>query len=396
MKKVNNIYDNILDIQLIQKMYDKRIKINTKNKRKLEKFELNYVSNMIYIKNILESRKYTPGKYNIFIIKRPKTRLIMSQNIIDKLINHVISECFLINVYDKTLIDTNIATRRNKGTHYGIRLLKKYINEIKKDKFYILKFDISKYFFNLDHGILKELIRKRIKDKEALKILDDIIDSTNKSYVNTTIMKIKNQEIQKIKNSSNKNKKELVEEIEGLPFYKEGKGLPIGNMSSQVLAIMYLNELDHYIKEELKIKYYIRYMDDGIILHEDKDYLKYCLKEIEKIIAKYKLNLNKKTKIYSSNEGFEFLGFKYLIKNDRLIMKVANKTKKRFKKKMKNMISLVNNKKIPYSDYFQVKQSYIGHLSHGNSKRLINLNTKEEFDLKTTEVKIENEKIIVK
>ena len=147
MKKINNIYNDIIDIKKIQFMYNRKVKINTKNKGKLEKFENNYVSNMVYIKNILEQKNYNPGRYNLFIINEPKVRLIMSQNIIDKLINHVVTEYFLIKYFDKSLIDENIATRKGKGTHYGIKLLKKYLNELKDNNFYILKFDISKYFF---------------------------------------------------------------------------------------------------------------------------------------------------------------------------------------------------------------------------------------------------------
>lgn len=124
MKRLNNIYDNILDVKKIVEMYDKRIKVNTKNKRKLEKFEYNYVSNIIYIKSILEQRKYQVGKYNIFIIKEPKMRLIMSQNIIDKIINHLVTKYFLIDIFDNTLINQNVATRKNKGSDYGIKLIK--------------------------------------------------------------------------------------------------------------------------------------------------------------------------------------------------------------------------------------------------------------------------------
>lgn len=382
-------------------MYDKRIKINTKNKKKLEKFENNYVSNMIYIKNVLADKTYNPGKYNIFIIKEPKLRLIMSQNVIDKIINHVVSEYFLINIYDKTLIDTNIATRKNKGTHYGIKILKKYINELKKEKFYVLKFDISKYFFNLDHGILKKLIRKKIKDKNVLKIIDNIIDSTNHDYINKQIKIMKEKEICKINKSNSDCKESLINEIKNIPIYEYGKGLPIGNMTSQVLAIMYLNELDHYIKENLKIKYYIRYMDDGIILHKDKEYLKYCLKEIEKIVTQYKLKLNNKTKIYTCYEGFEFLGFKYFIKNNKLIMKVTNKTKRRFKRKMKNMPMLIKNKKITEEQFEQIKNSYLGHLHYGKTKKLIQLNIENKFikenkELVIKEARIENENVIIK
>lgn len=179
----------------------------------------------------------------------------------------------------------------------------------------MLKFDISKYFFNIDHEICKEILKTKIKDKDVLNIIDKIIDSTDLEYVNETIDKLNLKEISKTKD------KNIIDSINKLPNYKKGKGLPIGNMSSQILAILYLNELDHYIKETLKV-HYIRYMDDGILIHESKEYLKYCLEEITKIVNKYKLELNHKTKIYTSKEGFEFLGFRFIIKNNKVIMKV--------------------------------------------------------------------------
>lgn len=371
MRRVNNIYDSILDIKVIQKIYSSRVRVNTKNKLKLEKFENNYVSNMIYIKQILEERNYKPGRYNIFLIKEPKLRIIMSQNIIDKLINHVVTQYFLINIFESTLIEENVATRKNKGTKYGIFLLKKYLNEVKDKNFYVLKFDISKYFFNLDHKIIKELLVHKIKDKEALKILYDIVDSTDSCYVNERINLLKEKEIQRINNSNSKDKERLIKEIKELPNYEVGKGLPIGNMSSQFLAILYLNELDHFIKSKLKIKYYIRYMDDGVIIHQNKEYLQYCLEEINKILERYKLKLNKKTKIYSCKEGFEFLGFRYIIKNNKVIMKVKNSTKKRFKRKIKVYNKLLKKDKLSEFDYNQVLASYKGHLSYGNTNNLV-------------------------
>lgn len=344
MKRIGSIYNEILDTKVINNMY-RNIKRNTKNKRKIEVFESNYVSNISHIKEILKNKTYKVGKYNIFLIREPKLRIIMSQNIIDKLINHLVSKYFLVNIFEKSLINENVATRLNKGTKEGIRLIKKYLNKVKDKEFYILKFDISKYFYNIDHNIVKELLVKKIKDKDVLDILFKIIDSTDEEYVNDCIIKIKKS----------------VRETKDIPHYKKGKGLPIGNMSSQFLAILYLNELDHYIKNELKIKYYIRYMDDGVLIHEDKYYLRYCLKEIENILRKYKLELNHKTKIYSKKEGFEFLGFRYNIKNNKVIMKVKNETKKRFKKKIKY---LNENKE-------QVLASYLGYLSYGNTSNLV-------------------------
>ena len=172
MKRFNNIYSNILDIKKIDYIYQKRIKLNTKNKRKLERFEENYVSNIYKIKEKLENKTYTPGKYNIFLIKEPKLRLIMSQNIEDKIINHLVSEFIIKPYFDNAFIYSNVSTRINKGSKLGIELVKKYINELKSDDFYILKIDISKYFYSIDHNVLKKQIRRKIKDKDALELID--------------------------------------------------------------------------------------------------------------------------------------------------------------------------------------------------------------------------------
>lgn len=365
MKRINNLYNEILDIKKIIDIYNNGVKKNTKNKYKLERFENNYISNMYYILNVLKNMEYIPFKYNIFLITQPKTRLIMSQNIIDKIINQLVAKYFLVDVYDKTLIDNNIATRNNKGTHLGLRLFKKYLNSVRNEKFYVLKFDINKYFFNLDHEILKKIIRKKIKDKNVLNILDCIIDSTDNEYINKNIVEIKSKEIERIEKLKISHKEKLlkINNIKKIPIYEKGKGLPIGNMTSQILAIMYLDELDKYIKENLNIKYYIRYMDDGIIIHNDKEYLKYCLSEINKIITKYKLNLNNKTKIYKCNDEIDFLGFRFVLKNNKIIMKVRNDTKRRFKRKIKM-----------YKDkekYIEIKNSYLNHFSYGDCNNLI-------------------------
>ncbi len=140
-------------------------------------------------------------------------------------------------------------------------------------------------------------------------------------------------------------------------------------MTSQIMAIYYLNELDHYIKEKLHSKYYIRYMDDGVLLSHDKEYLKYCLSKIERATDKYKLKLNNKTKIINVNrEGMDFLGFRFNIINNKIVMKVRRNTKKRFKRKMK----AIKNGKIPEDKGGQIISSYKGHFKWGNCYNLIN------------------------
>ena len=373
MKRIDNLYNKITDIKNITDMYDKRISINTKNKIKVERFDEHYVSNIARIKEILESRKYKPYKYNIFLIREPKVRLIMAQSITDKIINHLVSKFFLVDVFEPMLIDNNIATRIGKGTHIGIKKVKECLKKNITKDLYILKYDVKKYFYNLDHAILKSLIRKKIKDKDAIEILDTIIESTDDDYINETIDIIKKKEICKINNSKSSNKDKLIKEIDAIPFCRKGKSAPIGNMSSQSFAVIYLHELDNYILEKLKPILYLRYNDDGILISDSKDYLENCLVVIRKLINKYKLELNNKTRIYHIDEGFEFLGFKYIRKNGRLVVKVKNQTKKKFNRKMKLIYKLYLSDNIDIKKIRMIEGSYLGHLKYGSTNNLVSV-----------------------
>lgn len=150
---------------------------------------------------------------------------------------------------------------------YGINLAKKFHRKFKINygTYYILKIDIHNFFGSINHNTLKQKLAKKIKDKEALKIVYDIIDSDN-------------------------------------------IGLSIGNMTSQILAIFYLNGLDYYIKEVLHIKGYVRYQDDMLLFHESKSYLKHCLDKIKFFLENEGLTLNPKTRIYKNTDNFIFLG----------------------------------------------------------------------------------------
>ena len=137
-------------------------------------------------------------------------------------------------------------------------------------------------------------------------------------------------------------------------------------MVSQIVATFYLDEVDKFIQEKLRIKAYARYMDDFYCMHESKEYLNQCLTEIKELLNKYKLKLNSKTKIYSSKENIEFLGFMFSYKNKNIKMKLTNKIKKKFKSKMKRKnIELINGN-INFATYRQIRDSYCGHLSYGN------------------------------
>ena len=145
-----------VDVYELLSIYEKEVSKNTKNKRKVNNFERNKMENIYDIKRIIESGNYEVGKYNIFNISVPKYRIVMSVNVKDKIINHYVDRNILLKKLEKYLDIRNDATRKNMGYDYTIKLLIKYLKEEKKyRKFYILRIDISKYFYSIDHDVLK-------------------------------------------------------------------------------------------------------------------------------------------------------------------------------------------------------------------------------------------------
>ena len=364
--KSNVKYDDLIDIDKVIAMY-KIIRANTKNRGKLHKFELFYSSNIISILNVLKYRKYNHSHYNVFLVHEPKYRIIMSEIMSDKVVNHIVSHFVLDPGITPHLIPQNVATRKGMGTKEGIRYVKKYINKLKLnyDKVYVLKCDIKKYFYSIDHELILEKIKRFVADPEIYNLIKNIVESTDNSYVNEAIKKVIAKEIKRIESLNILDKEIKIAELKNIPLYEKGKGLPIGNMTSQLLAIYFLNDLDHYIKEKLYCKYYIRYMDDFIIFDHDKERLKVVRKEIEEKLKEFKLELNKKTNIYDLKHGFGFLGYYFFLKGKRLIIKINSGTKRRIKKKMRKL------KKINAPNYNQVKASYMGYLTVAHSKNLL-------------------------
>ena len=359
MNKYNISYNDIVSINKIKDVYDGIYK-NTCHKAKLVRFELTKTSNIVKIYNTLNNKHYSHLKYNIFIIREPKYRIIMSELMYDKIVNHLISKYVLIPTLSRKLIDQNVATRTGKGSKEGIRYMKKYINSIKEnyDNVYVLKCDISKYFYNINHEILINKLSHENFDKDILKILINIINSTDNDYINDLIDSSINREVSHLEDMNIYDLELRKKQLYSLPRYRKGKGLPIGNETSQLLAIYYLNELDHYIKEQLHIKYYIRYMDDFILIHHDKEYLKKCLNLINKKLSFLKLSLNKKTQIYNLKSGVNFLGYKFILKNKKLIILLNNQTRKKIKRKLKkarkNDINFYEKSLASYNGYFKI------------------------------------------
>ena len=171
------------------------------------------------------------------------------------------------------------------------------------------------------------------------------------------------------------------EKIEDLPRYKKGKGLCLGAMTSQFLSIFYLSGLDHYIIHDLHLKYMVHYMDDIVIIHHDKEYLKKCLIKIEEIINNvYKLEVNKKkTRIVSIHEGFSFLGYRFMVRNNKTIVKIKRDTIKKVKRRVKEVNYLYDKGFINFEKCFSSINTYLYSFKYASNLKVVKIVNKIYF-----------------
>lgn len=345
---MNTSYDLICSFENLYKAH-KKARLGQRYKTEVIDFEMNLSKNLIDLSNELKNGTYNISGYYDFWVYDPKKRKIHALHYKDRVVQHALCDEILVNVLDKKLIYDNAACRINKGTHFAIKRVNKFLLDFyKKYKTdgYILKCDIKKFFDNVDHDVLKEKLTKVIEDKKILDLLHIIIDSYH------TI---------------------------------DNKGLPLGNQTSQWFAIYYLDSLDRLIKEKLHIKYYSRYMDDLVIIHNDKEYLKSCLSETMKHLNNdLKLKFNEKTQIFPISQGVDYLGFHfYLTNTGKVIRKLRTQRKIRMKRKFK-MVKEKYEKGIIDLDYIsKMVNSYRAHLSYGHTHKLWE-NILDSFVLKRT------------
>lgn len=345
-KRTRRVYDDALTYEKVYAAWD-TVSHTCKNKRGLFEFGMFAHARVAKILEELKARDYWPNMYRCFMIFEPKPRLVMSQSIRDKVVNHFVAREYLLPLLEDSLIDTNVATRKEMGSKHANRMLLRYLAQMQAArpgaKIYALKVDVSKYFYSIDHERLMEILRRKIKDPDVIEILQRIMDETDKPYINMVIDRFN-----------------LFYGTE-IPHYETGKGLSIGAMTSQFLAIFYLNDVDHYIKEKMKRKYFIRYMDDFLVLGYDKKELRGVREEIAAKLTEMKLAVNPKSAIYNLMDGggVGFLGYRYYIdKHGRVRVKCLSKTVRRVKHRLKTL-ALYNPE-----EELRSYQAYRGYFKH--------------------------------
>lgn len=321
----------IEEIFTFENLYEayKGCRKSKQHKGEVIRFEANLSVNITNLMNDIISKKYKLGEYRIFFIYEPKKRVIEALPFKDRVVIKCFCDVVLRNKIEKKLIYDNAACRIEKGTTFAIKRLERFLkDEYRKENnnnIYYLKCDITKYFPSIDHKILLNLLKKIGFSEDEMWMIEKLIkEQPNEANI----------------------------------------GLPLGNQSSQWFALLYLNVIDRFVKEVLRVKGYIRYMDDMILIHRDKSYLQHCLKEIEnKCKTDLKLSLNQKTQIGVVRNGIDFLGYRHILnENGSITRKLRASSKQRLKRHLKTLKKL-RDKEIVDDDYVYIrKNAFYNHI----------------------------------
>lgn len=320
MKRYGDLYSKITDISNIRLAYIKARKGKTWQDT-VKKFEANLEENLLKIQKLLVDKTYVTSKYISKTIYEPKERLIYKLPFApDRIVQHAIMN-IVEPIWESFFISDSYACRVDKGIHAGS---KKTMEFVRRNK-YCLKCDISKFYPNMDHGVLYKIICRKIKDEEVLALM-----------------------------------KEIIESIGG------ETNVPIGNYTSQWMGNLYLNEIDQRVKHVYKVKDYVRYCDDFLLFGDDKVILKNILDEIEGYINnELKLKLSKKD-IFQVSRGIDFLGYRHF----RKYILLRKSTVKRVKKRLKTLPYLYNRGIVTKDQFRSSLASTVGWLKWANSYNL--------------------------
>ena len=316
--QLSHNYNNIVNVDNLLNAWTEFIK-GKRKKKDVQEFNINLMDNILSLNQRLINKEYQHGKYYHFKINDPKPRDIHKASVEDRLVHHAIYR-ILYPFFDKVFCSDSYSCRLNKGAHKAINRFRDFAYKVGRNDIrtcWVLKCDIKKFFSSIDHEILLDILRQYISDKDILWLLDRIVNSFHSSEF--------------------------------------GVGLPLGNLTSQLLVNIYMNEFDQFVKHKLKIKYYTRYADDFVILSDNRGEFESYVKVIQSFLnvgLRLKLHPNK-VFIETIYSGVDFLGWVHF--SDHRILRT--KTKRR-------MLKRIN------SDSFD---SYLGSLKHGNSFKLENM-----------------------
>lgn len=319
---VNNFYkfEDVVSVDNLLEAWVEFLK-GKKQRKDAQEFQFNLMDNILSLNYDLSNRKYKHGGYQCFKISDPKPRIIHKASVRDRLLHRAVYRV-LYPFFERIFTSDSFSCRIDKGTYKAIKRFRSFVSKVSKNNTktcWVLKCDIKKFFASIDQEVLIKILQEYMSDADVINLLSEIISSFHSTEI--------------------------------------GKGLPLGNLTSQLFANIYMNEFDQYVKHELKVKYYVRYADDFVILFQDKKWLEDMVPKIRDFLSdNLKLQLHPdKVFIKTIASGVDFLGWVNF--PDHMVLR--NNTKRRM---LRNIMQKGGK--------FETVQSYLGLIKHGNAAKI--------------------------
>jgi len=325
MKRYGYLFGQVCNFTALTKSAMQAAK-GKKNNPRVALFLRNLENEVIALEEELLTKIYQPRPYRTFKIYDPKERMICAADFRDRVVHHAV--CSVLEpIFEQPFIDDTYACRKNKGTLRAIRRAQGFSRRHR----YFLKLDVHKFFDSVDHGVLKTQLRRKVKDADLLWLLDVFIDHP-------------------------------------VPWTAPGKGIPIGNLTSQHFANCYLTGVDHFIKNCLRIEGYVRYMDDLVLFADEKEILWDAVVKIKTYLDKM-LHLNVKSGsllLTSVSQGLAFLGFRIFPG----VTRISRQGWRRFRRKVINRNAQLVRSEIDHEAWHRSMASLVGHMQHADTRNL--------------------------
>lgn len=337
MRRLGHLWPHVASFENLLRAFRKARKGKRRNPA-VASFELNLERELLRLQRELESGEYQPGNYRLFSIYERKPRVIAAAPFRDRVVHHAVMNVVEPRL-DRTFIRDSYACRKGKGTHAAVTQYQAWARRYA----YVLKMDVARYFPSIDHARLKEKLRRRIKDPNVLALLERIIDSS--PIVGHAGL-------------------DYFDGDDLLTPLERRVGIPIGNLTSQFFANLYLDDVDHFIKECLCMKAYLRYVDDSVILHNDKGRLGALREVVRERLARERLRLHpRKAHVSPVGAGLDLLGYTVFPNHRRL----RNENAHRFARKLRGFARAYAEGRMRWADFDPSVQSWLGHARHADT-----------------------------
>jgi retron-type reverse transcriptase len=339
MKRLGNLWSHLVSFDNLLRAAEKAC-TGKRFRATTAAFHFNLEHELWRLNEELSGKTYRPGDYRTFFIHEPKKRQISAAPYRDRVVHHALTQV-LEPIFEKCFIGDSYACRRGKGTHAAVDRCQEFARQFR----YVLKADIQKFFPSIDHEILKRLVARRIKDPDLLWLVSQLIDRSNAQ-------------------------EEVQNWFPGDDLFAPGerrRGIPIGNQTSQFFANVYLDPLDHFVKERLRSRGYVRYVDDFLVFSDDKKHLADVQRQIADFLTDFRLRLHPtKNVVFPVTAGIRFLGYR-VFATHRLLVK---ENVWRFRRRLKKMQGQYARHEISLHDARQRIMSWIGHARHADTEKL--------------------------